>query len=106
MGSTEWMEEYIPWLTGSAVAYLNIDGACSGPRPSLSATGDLHTIAVETMRKVIFPQGEAMNETLFDVWFAETEGVVGVLGSGSDYTSFLHRGISSVRAILIFPFQH
>ncbi|EON63151.1 hypothetical protein W97_02378 [Coniosporium apollinis CBS 100218] len=96
VGSTEWMEEYIPWLTGSAVAYLNIDVGCSGPRPSLSATGDLHTIAVETMRKVIFPQGEAMNETLFDVWFAETQGVVGVLGSGSDYTSFLHRGISSL----------
>lgn len=24
LGSTEWVEEYVPWLTGTAVSYLNI----------------------------------------------------------------------------------
>jgi hypothetical protein len=33
----------------------------------------------------------------YDVWYEDTEGEVGVLGSGSDYTSFLHKGMASVR---------
>lgn len=29
--STEWVEEYIPWLKNAAVSYLNIDVAVAGP---------------------------------------------------------------------------
>lgn len=36
------------------------------------------------------------DETLYDAWSAENDGEVGTLGSGSDYTSFLHNGISSL----------
>ena len=46
------------------------------------------------MRKVLWPASS--NETIYDTWFAETDGEVNVLGSGSDYTSFLHKGISSL----------
>lgn len=109
LGSTEFVEEYIPWLTESAVAYLNIDIGTSGPRPGFAATPDLHTIAADVMKKVIFPrvgsltdeypQVRTTNQTLYDVWAEETKAVFGVLGSGSDYTAFLHKGISSVSTV-------
>jgi len=97
VGSTEWFEEYAPWLKNSAVSYLNIDVGVSGPRPGLSATPELHEIAVDTMKKIIFPFHGTRNMTLYDMWYETNDGEVGVLGSGSDYTSFLHNGIASVR---------
>ncbi|PNS19551.1 hypothetical protein CAC42_7395 [Sphaceloma murrayae] len=96
VGSTEWVEEYIPWLTTSAVSYLNIDVGASGPNPDISATPDLHRIAIETMKKVVYDNYRGYNNlTLYDVWLG-LGGEVGVLGSGSDYTAFLHNGISSI----------
>ncbi|KAL8966587.1 MAG: hypothetical protein Q9183_003304, partial [Haloplaca sp. 2 TL-2023] len=94
VGSTEWVEEYIDWLSTSTVAYLNIDVGVSGKSPSLSATPEIGTIATEIMKKVLWPT--MPNETLYDAWSAESGGEVGVLGSGSDYTAFLHKGISSL----------
>ena len=38
LGSTEWVEEYIPWLNAAAVAYVNLDVACSGPNFDASAS--------------------------------------------------------------------
>ena len=96
VGSTEWVEEYIPWLTEAAVSYLNIDFATAGPIPTISATPDLHDIAISTMKKVIYPYRGRTNSTLYDAWYSVSMGEVAVLGSGSDYTSFLHRGISSI----------
>lgn len=96
VGSTEWMEEYIPWLKGAAVSYLNIDVAVSGPIPGISATPDLHRISTSLMKKIVYPYRNRTDLTLYDVWLFETKGKVGVLGSGSDYTAFLHRGIASI----------
>jgi N-acetylated-alpha-linked acidic dipeptidase len=93
VGSTEWVEEYIPWLTGTAVSYLNIDIAASGPHPAIAATPELHTIATDVMKKISWPN---TNRTMYDIWYEDTNGTVGVLGSGSDYTAFVHRGIGSV----------
>ncbi|KAK3717384.1 hypothetical protein LTR37_005773 [Vermiconidia calcicola] len=93
VGSTEWVEQYIPWISGTVVSYLNIDGAASGPHPDISATPELHEISIEMMKKVMWMD---MNQTMYDVWMDETEGEVGVLGSGSDYTAFLHNGIASI----------
>lgn len=95
VGSTEWMEEFIPWLKNAAVSYLNIDVAVSGPIPDISATPDFHTVATSVMKKVVYPYRGATDLTLYDVWMHEG-GEVGVLGSGSDYTAFLHRGIASI----------
>lgn len=88
------MEEYRDWLTSSTVAYLNIDVGVSGKSPGLSATPELSTIATNIMKKIMWPT--MPNETLYDAWSAENNGEVGILGSGSDYTSFLHNGISSL----------
>ncbi|KAK5654291.1 hypothetical protein OQA88_7468 [Cercophora sp. LCS_1] len=96
VGSTEWVEEHVNWLTDTAVAYLNIDVAVSGPRPSLSATPELHGIGTELMKKVIHPNFGGFNQTLYEAWQDAAGGVVEVLGSGSDFTAFLHSGISAL----------
>lgn len=49
------------------------------------------------MKKVAYPYRGLNNVTLYDVWYGLTQGQIGVLGSGSDYTSFLHAaGMSSL----------
>lgn len=96
IGSTEWVEDNVNWLTESAVAYLNIDVAVSGPRPNLAATPELHTLAIDTFKKVIYPNFGGFNISLYDAWEEASGGLVEPLGSGSDYTAFLHRGINSV----------
>lgn len=96
LGSTEFVEDHAEWLIETAVAYLNIDVAVSGPNPSIGMTPELRTIGTELMKKVIHPSGGAFNETLFDKWYSLSEGEVETLGSGSDYTAFLHYGINSV----------
>ncbi|KAJ4365411.1 hypothetical protein N0V95_000462 [Ascochyta clinopodiicola] len=95
VGSTEWMEEYLPFLKNAAVSYLNIDVAVSGPIPDISATPDLHAISTSLMKKIIYPFHGSSNQTMYDVW-STLDGTVGVLGSGSDYTAFLHRGIAAI----------
>lgn len=95
IGSTEFVEEHVDWLTETAVAYLNIDVAVSGPRPNLATTPELHTLATDMMKKVVHPNFGGYNISLYDAWHQASSGVVGVLGSGSDYTAFLHRGISA-----------
>jgi N-acetylated-alpha-linked acidic dipeptidase len=96
LGSTEWVEEYIPWLMDTAVAYINVDQAVSGPNPDLSGSPELHEIATETMKKVVYPYKGYNNLTYYDVWYGQSKGEIGVLGSGSDYTAFLHNGIPSL----------
>lgn len=96
IGSTEWVEEYIPWLTTSAVSYLNIDIGVSGPNPNMAGTPDLHAVAIEAAKKVVYPYRGLTNVTMYDVWYGLTKGEIGVLGSGSDYTPFVHSGISSL----------
>jgi len=97
VGSTEWVEEHANWLTETAIAYLNIDVAVSGPRLDLASTPEFHTVASGTLKKVIDPNFGGFNQSLYDGWFAHSEGNIGVLGSGSDYTGFLHRlGINSI----------
>ncbi|CAG8959551.1 hypothetical protein HYFRA_00001452 [Hymenoscyphus fraxineus] len=95
VGSTEWVEEYVPWLKERAIAYLNIDVGISGPIPDFSATPDLYKITTSIGKKVVWPTTE--NRTLYDVtsqYFGEQP--FGVLGSGSDYTAFVHSGIASI----------
>lgn len=93
--STEWVEDYIPWLKNAVVSYLNVDVAVSGPIPGFDGTPDLHKLATDISKKVIWPFHGSYNSTMYDIWEQEN-GEIGVLGSGSDYTAFLHRGIGSI----------
>ena len=98
VGSTEWVEEYIPWLSKANVAYINTDTAVSGSFPSIEATPDFHAPGLEAMKKIVYPNHGLTNVTMYDVWSEAAEGASpGILGSGSDYTAFLHGiGISSI----------
>ena len=96
IGSTEWVEEYVPWLKTAAVTYLNVDIAVSGPWPYTDATPDLHQLAIDTMKKIIYPIPGSASQTLYDVW-QNVSGSFGILGAGSDYVPFLQKGgISSL----------
>ncbi|KAM5380073.1 hypothetical protein ACJZ2D_003720 [Fusarium nematophilum] len=96
MGSTEWVEDHLPELIDKTVAYINVDTAVSGPRTEIVGSGEIQTIAIETMKKIIFPEGYGAGPTLYDMWYNSTEGVIGALGSGSDFAAFYHNGIGSI----------
>lgn len=87
--STEWVEEFIPWLKKSTVSYINIDVGVSGSIPDFDATPDLHSLVVSIAKKIVWPHGQ--DETLHDVW-VKNSGKIGALGAQSDYTAFVHRG--------------
>ena len=92
--STEWVDEYVPWLKKSAVAYLNIDVGIAGTIPDFSATPDLHALTTSIAEKIVWPHGE--HKTLYDVWEEKT-GEIGALGAQSDYTAFVHRaGVAAI----------
>lgn len=102
VGSTEWVEEYITWAVPNVVAYLNVDVAVSGKKFTIEGVPELHDIIQEVMKKVPAPNNSS--KTLYDDWidhapdYSPDKRYVGVLGSGSDYTAFVHSGIASVRA--------
>ncbi|KAH9897448.1 glutamate carboxypeptidase [Xylariomycetidae sp. FL2044] len=93
LGSTEWVEEYIPWLNETTVSYLNIDIGASGPIPYIDATPELHTVASEVMKKLLWM---GTNRTMYDIWLENSGGSIGVLGSGSDFTPFVAKGMGAI----------
>lgn len=96
IGSTEWVEEHAPWLSATALTYLNVDIGVAGPLPGVGATPELRTLAQDIMKKV-----EYGKKTLYDAWnelymFRPENNGFTDLGSGSDYTAFLQLGIGAL----------
>ncbi|KAI4646998.1 hypothetical protein J4E93_005223 [Alternaria ventricosa] len=84
VGSTEWVEEYLPWLSGSTVAYLNVDVATAGPNFKLSAAPLMSSVVEEVARMVMSPNQTVAGQSVYDVWDKRIE----TMGSGSDFTAF------------------
>lgn len=85
------------WAVPNMVAYLNVDVAVAGSGWAIAAVPELHDIILEVMKKIPAPNNSS--GTIYDDWAVNTGGI-GVLGSGSDYTAFLHHsGIASVRTL-------
>ncbi|KAF2010572.1 N-acetylated-alpha-linked acidic dipeptidase-like protein [Aaosphaeria arxii CBS 175.79] len=84
LGSTEWVEEYVPWLKASTIAYLNVDVAASGPELEVSAAPLLKKVIYETVDLVQSPNQTVSNQTVGDVW----DRFIAPMGSGSDFTAF------------------
>ncbi|KAH0543577.1 hypothetical protein FGG08_002138 [Glutinoglossum americanum] len=84
IGSTEWVEEFLPWLSGSAVAYLNVDVAVSGPHFKSAASPVLNRALYEITSLVASPNQTIAGQTVRDTW----SGHIQTMGSGSDYTAF------------------
>ena len=93
IGSTEWVEEYLPWLSSSAVAYLNVDVGTAGPQFLAAAAPLLNDVLINATRTVLSPNQTIPGQTVADVW----DGVIHTMGSGSDFTAFQDfAGIPSV----------
>ena len=86
LGSTEWVEEYLPWLSGSAIAYINVDVGAAGPHFAVAASPLLHQALYSATSLVPSPNQTVPGhtQTVRDVW----DGHIRSLGSGSDYTAF------------------
>jgi N-acetylated-alpha-linked acidic dipeptidase len=84
VGSTEWVEEYLPWLNGSTIAYLNVDVGTRGPTFQASASPLLNRAIVETTKLVLSPNQTVPGQTVYDVWNKH----ISTMGSGSDFTAF------------------
>ncbi|MEJ2541252.1 MAG: M28 family peptidase, partial [Gemmatimonadota bacterium] len=111
IGSTEWVEEFLPELTAGAVAYINADGAVSGPNFGSSSSPSLKQPILDATRAVRYPGGD---RTVYE-WWAERSGQdgaageatehdapggrtpsMGNLGGGSDHVAFYtHAGVPS-----------
>lgn len=84
IGSTEWVEEYLPWLTHANVAYVNVDVATTGAHFIASASPLLNKVLHEVTALVPSPNQTVPGQTVADVW----DGRIFTMGSGSDFTAF------------------
>lgn len=84
LGSTEWVEDKLPWLSKSNVAYLNVDVASTGTHFRPSANPLLNDLLYEATGMVQSPNQTVKGQTVRDVW----NGNIGTMGSGSDFTPF------------------
>ena len=93
IGSTEWVEEYMPWLNGSAVAYLNVDVGTMGQHFGCSASPLLNRAIYYAAETVLSPNQTVANQSIRNTW----DGKIRTIGSGSDFTAFQDfAGIPSV----------
>ena len=93
VGSTEWVEEYLPWLSHANVAYVNLDVATVGPIFHASASPLLNRLLYEVTSLIPSPNQTVPGQTLGDVW----DGKIRTMGSGSDFTAFQdHAGVPSI----------
>jgi N-acetylated-alpha-linked acidic dipeptidase len=93
IGSTEWVEEFIDPLTVNTVAYINADGAVSGPNFGGSSSPSLKGTILDVLDDVQYP---GQDRTVLDWWQAESAGELGNLGGGSDHVAFYtHAGVPS-----------
>lgn len=84
LGSTEWVEENLPWLSKANIAYLNVDVAAVGTHFAPSASPLLNKVIYEVAELVQSPNQTIEGQTVRDVW----NGYISTMGSGSDFTAF------------------
>lgn len=84
LGSTEWVEENLPWLSKANVAYLNVDVAAAGTNFAPRAAPLLNQVIYEVAGLVQSPNQTVPGQTVRDVW----DGKIATMGSGSDFTAF------------------
>jgi N-acetylated-alpha-linked acidic dipeptidase len=84
VGSTEWVEENLDFLSSSSVAYLNVDVGTTGPHFKVSASPVLNDAIYKATGLVLSPNQTVEGQTVRDVW----DGSIRTMGSGSDFTAF------------------
>ncbi|KAF3764494.1 Zn-dependent exopeptidase [Cryphonectria parasitica EP155] len=84
LGSTEWVEEYLPWLSHANVAYLNLDVSVRGQKFHASAAPLLDNLLLDITAQVQSPNQTVPGQTVYDTW----DKKISTMGSGSDFTAF------------------
>ncbi|KAK4999806.1 hypothetical protein LTR66_001230 [Elasticomyces elasticus] len=84
IGSTEWVEEYLPWLSHATIAYLNVDVGARGTKFTAAAAPLLDRSLIEVTKDILSPNQTISNRTINDLW----DGRIRTMGSGSDFTAF------------------
>lgn len=84
LGSTEWVEEYLPWLSANSVAYLNVDVGSVGPEFTATASPLLNKAIFDAVGMVPSPNQTVKGQTVLDTW----DKNIRTMGSGSDFTAF------------------
>lgn len=84
VGSTEWVEDYLPWLSGANAAYINVDVGVDGDQFSASAAPLLNNLIYDITSQVLSPNQTVEGQTVRDLW----DGHINTMGSGSDFTAF------------------
>jgi N-acetylated-alpha-linked acidic dipeptidase len=84
LGSTEWVEEYLPWLSADSVAYLNVDVGSVGPDFTAAASPLLNKAIFDAVGMVPSPNQTVKGQTVLDTW----DKNIRTMGSGSDFTAF------------------
>lgn len=84
IGSTEWVEEYLPWLSKDGLVYINCDVGTRGPHFTAAASPLLNKAIYEATSLVPSPNQTVPGQTVRDVW----SGHIATMGSGSDFTAF------------------
>ena len=94
IGSNLYVSKHAKDLKSNALAYLNVDVACSGSKLEVGASPLLNNIITKVFAQIEYPKDPS--QTLYDHYFGHEERISS-LGSGSDYTAFLeHAGIPSL----------
>ncbi|KAG6480915.1 hypothetical protein ZIOFF_057503 [Zingiber officinale] len=91
IGSTEWVEQNLGWLTAKAVAYLNVDCAVQGDGFFAGASPQLDDLLVQVMKQIQDP--DIKGTAVYDTWVAKSGGVNKIERLGradSDFSAFLH----------------
>ncbi|KAI1823201.1 hypothetical protein F4861DRAFT_549946 [Xylaria intraflava] len=84
VGSTEWVEEFLPWISAANVAYINVDVGVRSPNFEAAAAPVLHGLLHEVTALVQSPNQTIKGQTVADLW----DGKILTMGSGSDFTAF------------------
>ncbi|KAI4141862.1 MAG: hypothetical protein LQ340_007511, partial [Diploschistes diacapsis] len=84
VGSTEWVEQYLPWLKATSIAYFNVDVSCRGSLFASSASPLLNQNIYAATSLVPSPNQTIPGQTVADLW----DGDISIMGSGSDFTAF------------------
>jgi N-acetylated-alpha-linked acidic dipeptidase len=105
IGSTEWVEHHRDALERSAVAYINADGAVTGPVFSAASSPSLKQPILDAARDVPHPGGGSIHDHWLRTAAAAAAGSgapavttppLGNLGGGSDHVGFYtHVGVPS-----------
>ena len=96
VGSTEWGEAHADEVRDHALAYLNGDAVVGGLELSAAGLPGMERTLLAALEGIVQPgkaSGEPPNATLADAWrasFPDGAPELGLVGSGSDFTVFVH----------------